>query len=91
MALSVIQFTVLFLGAFGQSVEDAGLELDTSGAEPVARKGEHVVSLLVINDRGIEWQVDRTSIGVPFRINGRDEAGDKAKADAHQKLVTALA
>ncbi len=89
MALSEIQFTVLFLGAFGQSVEDAGLELDTSGARIVARKGEHVVSLLVVQDKALEWQVDGTTLHA-FEVNGRDVKSLARKSAAMGKLLEAL-
>lgn len=90
MAISEIQFTTLFHGAFGSPLEDLGLTLDTSGDSPVAKKGGKAVSLLVVADRGIEWQINGASIGVPFGINGRDEAGDRAKADARQKLTAGI-
>jgi hypothetical protein len=90
MALSELQFTTLFNGAFGAPLEELGLTLDTAGDAPVAKKGDKVVSLLVINDRGIEWQINGASIDVPFGVNGRDEKGDRAKANARQKLTTAI-
>jgi hypothetical protein len=90
MALSELQFTVLFSGAFGTTIEDLGGTLDTTGDVPVAKKGSKVVSLLVINDRGIEWQVNGTAIGVPFSINGRDSVGNQAQQDAREKLTAAL-
>jgi hypothetical protein len=90
MAISELQFTTLFNGAFGAPLEELGLTLDTSGDAPVAKKGGKVVSLLVINDRGIEWQVNGASIGVVFGINGRDSVGDQAKIDGRQKLIAAL-
>jgi hypothetical protein len=90
MALSPTQFGALFLGAFGQSLADAGLTLDTSDpAAPVARKGDHRVSLFVINDKAIEWQLDGKEL-MPFTLNGRDERSTARKADALAKLKAAL-
>jgi len=90
MALSEIQFTTLFNGAFGAPLEEFGLTLDTSGNAPVATKGSKVVSLLVVNAQGVEWHVNGTGIDVPFGINGRDEKGEKAQDDARQKLTAAI-
>lgn len=85
-----LQFSVLFNGAFGVSIDDLGLSLDTSNETPVATKGNTTVSLLTVGDRGIEWQVNRASIGVPFGINGRDDAGTRTKAAALEKLLAKL-
>ena len=89
-SMTELQFTLLFNGAFGAPVEEFGLTVDATGADPIARKGDKTVSLLTVEGRGIEWQVNQASIGVPFSLNGRDAAGDQAKALAHQKLVAAL-
>lgn len=89
MALSEIQFTTLFNGAFGAPLEEFGLTLDNSGT-PVAVKGSTVVSLHVVNDKGIEWKVNGAGIDVPFGINGHDEKGEKAQDDARQKLTAAI-
>lgn len=89
MPLTELQFTVLFAGAFGSSVEDLGFALDTSGPAPIARKGEDEVSLWVANDRGVEWQLNGVAL-VPFQVNGRDEKGQRAKAAALQTLQSAI-
>lgn len=85
-----LQFTLLFAGAFGATAEEFGLTVDATSDAPIARKDDKTVSLLVIENRGIEWQVNSASIGVPFGLNGRDSAGDTAKAIASKKLSAAL-
>lgn len=90
MALSKVQFETLFNGAFGAPLVTLGFEVDTSGPEPVARKGDHVVRLYEVNGRGIEWIVDGKTIA-PFQINGSDEAGQKRKAANRIALEAALA
>jgi hypothetical protein len=90
MSVTDIQYTTLFLGTFGKTVEDVGLDLDTSGPTPVARKADHVVSLLVINDKCLEWQIDGKSL-TPFELNGRDTKSTNRKANALSKLMDVLA
>jgi hypothetical protein len=90
MSLSKTQFAVLFLGSFGQAVEELGGEIDTSGAEPVATFGTHTVSLLVVGGNAVEWQVDGAEL-FPFTLNGRDERGMARKAAALDRLTAALA
>jgi hypothetical protein len=89
MALTEVQLTTLFLGAFGQSVDELGFALDSSGAAPVVKKGTHTVSLLVFEDNAIEWQVDGAPL-VPFTLNGRDQRSAAVKADALAKLTAAI-
>jgi hypothetical protein len=89
MSVTPTQFSVLFLGAFGESLDKLGFTLDTSGPDPVARKGDHRVSLFVVQDKAIEWQIDGKPL-VDFAVNGRDEKSMGRKADAIATLTAAL-
>jgi hypothetical protein len=89
MALTEVQLTTLFLGAFGQSPGELGFEIDASGPEPVAKKGTHAVSLHTFEGNAIEWRVDGAPL-VPFTLNGRDQRGAALKADALAKLTAAI-
>ena len=85
MSLTPLQFTTLSHGAFGATLDELGFTLDTSGPEPVARKGDKVLSLLVVEGRAMQWQVNGAAL-TPFRLNGRDEKSMNEKAAARAKL-----
>jgi hypothetical protein len=89
MSISQVQFSVLFLGTFGQAVEELGGTIDASGADPVAKFGTHTVSLLVVGGNAVEWQLDGAEL-FPFTLNGRDERGLARKTASLEKLTAAL-
>lgn len=89
MSVSATQFEVLFVGSFGASLDEMGLALDTTGVVPVARAGDTVVSLLVVGDRGVEWQSNGNAV-CTFGVYGRDGQGMQAKGENRTKLAAFL-
>jgi hypothetical protein len=90
MALTEVQLTTLFLGSFGQSPGELGFEIDASGPEPVAKKGNRALSLLVIDGKAMEWQINGKRL-ITFTLNGKDARSAARKTEALAALNAALA
>jgi hypothetical protein len=71
MALSKVQYQVLFNNAFGAESEAFGLAIDDSGGDAVGKVGNHTVQLLVIQDRALEWRIDGQTFA-PWKMHTPD-------------------
>lgn len=60
-----IQYEVLFNNAFGGEAGSMGVEVVETDNGAVGRVGDKVVSLLVVQGRALEWQVDGQTLA-PF-------------------------
>lgn len=72
MSLNSAQFEALFTNAFGSGTETFDIEIDSSGADAIGRKGTHIIELLVVQQRAIEWRVDGVSF-LPWKQYAKDD------------------
>ncbi len=89
--MNELQFVTILNGSFGATPTELGLTIDASDPQkPVARKGEHVLSLFEAGGNCIEWRVDDQTLA-PFVINGSDSAGKERKRQLRAAFEQATA
>jgi hypothetical protein len=89
--MNELQFLTILNGSFGATPAELGLTIDASDpSKPVARKGEHVLSLFEAGGNCIEWRVNDLPLA-PFVINGTDTAGMQRKRQLRSAFEQATA